>query len=61
VILRVVRPLTRCAMIDQAQECAGARDDLLKVLADHHAMTFGVFATVERPGPVTLGDPCTLR
>jgi uncharacterized protein YcbX len=61
VILRVVRPLTRCAMVDQAQDGACARDDLLKLLAEHHGMTFGVFATVERTGSVTLGDPCTVR
>ncbi|WP_250006985.1 MOSC domain-containing protein [Actinoplanes sp. M2I2] len=59
VVLRVVRPLTRCAMIDMAQDRIGERDDLLKTLAAHHALTFGVFATVEQPGRITAGDPCS--
>ncbi|MGK5681566.1 MOSC domain-containing protein [Actinoplanes sp. URMC 104] len=60
VVLRPVRPLTRCVMIDMAQDRAARRDDLLKALADHHDLTFGVFATVERPGRVTVGDACSL-
>lgn len=58
VVLRVVRPLTRCVMIDMAQGRAVARNDLLKALSTHHAMTFGVFATVEVPGRVSTGDIC---
>jgi uncharacterized protein YcbX len=61
VVLRVVRPLTRCVMIDMAQDRAGERGDLLKTLADHHALTFGVLATVEQPGPITVGDLCSWR
>ncbi|MBM2619868.1 MOSC domain-containing protein [Actinoplanes sp. LDG1-06] len=57
-VLRVVRPLTRCVMIDMAQSVAPDRNDLLKTLADAHDMTFGVFAAVEQPGPVTVGDRC---
>lgn len=60
VVLRVVRPLTRCVMIDMAQADAGPRNDLLKALAEHHGMTLGVVATVERPGRVTVGDALTL-
>jgi uncharacterized protein YcbX len=59
VVLRVVRPLTRCVMIDMAQDRVGERNDLLKTLAEHHALTFGVFATVERPGQIAVGDPCS--
>lgn len=59
VVLRPVRQLTRCAMIDMAQDDAGERNDLLKTLAEHHALTFGVFATVERPGRVAVGDLCS--
>jgi uncharacterized protein len=61
VVLRVVRPLTRCVMIDMAQDRAGERNDLLKALAEHRALTFGVFATVERPGRIAAGDPCSWR
>jgi uncharacterized protein YcbX len=56
VVLRVVRPLTRCVMIDMAQEHVAERRDLLKSLAEHNDMTFGVFATVEQPGRLTRGD-----
>ena len=59
-ILRVVRPLTRCVMIDMAQDRAAERGDLLKTLAARHGMTFGVFATVERPGRIAVGDDCRL-
>ncbi len=58
--LRVVRPLTRCVMIDMAQAAAPERNDLLKLLGEHHTLTFGVFATVEHPGHITTGDPCHL-
>jgi uncharacterized protein YcbX len=61
VVLRIVRPLTRCVMIDMAQGPAGERTDLLKTLAQHHGMTLGVFATVERPGRVAVGDACVWR
>lgn len=61
VVLRVVGPLTRCVMIDMPQERAAERNDLLKVLAEQHAMTFGVFATVERPGRIAVGDRCSVK
>ncbi|WP_328476020.1 MOSC domain-containing protein [Actinoplanes sp. NBC_00393] len=59
VVLRIVRPLTRCVMIDMSQDGAVERNDLLKTLADHHEMTFGVMAAVEHPGRVAAGDLCT--
>ncbi|WP_327001649.1 MOSC domain-containing protein [Dactylosporangium sp. NBC_01737] len=58
-VLRVVRPLTRCVMIDMAQDGACERNDLLKLLADEHALTFGVVAAVEHPGRITVGDACS--
>ncbi|BBH69717.1 molybdenum cofactor biosysynthesis protein [Actinoplanes sp. OR16] len=59
-ILRVVRPLTRCVMIDLAQEDLPDRGDLLKLLGRHHDLTFGVVAAVERPGRVAAGDEVVL-
>nr|WP_092543740.1 MOSC domain-containing protein [Actinoplanes derwentensis] len=59
VVLRPVRQLTRCTMIDMAQDRVGQRNDLLKALAEHQHLTFGVFATVERQGRVTVGDVCS--
>jgi uncharacterized protein YcbX len=58
VVLRVLRPLTRCVVIDMPQAGAAARNDLVKALAEHHGMTLGVVATVERPGRVAAGDTC---
>ncbi|RKN50941.1 MOSC domain-containing protein [Micromonospora endolithica] len=60
VVLRPRRRLTRCAMVDLAQEDAPEHGHLLKTLAEHHDMTFGVWATVERPGRVALQDVVTL-
>jgi uncharacterized protein len=59
VVLRVVRPLTRCVMIDMAQERVSERNDLLKTLGEHHGLGFGVFATVETPGRIDTGDVCS--
>ena len=59
VVLRIVRPLTRYVMIDMAQDQAGERNDLLKILAEHHVMTFGVFAAMEQPGRVASGVVCS--
>jgi uncharacterized protein YcbX len=59
VVLRVIRPLTRCVMIDMPQDRARVRNDLLKILAEHHGLTFGVFATVEQPGQACAGDVCS--
>ncbi|MEU4689228.1 MOSC domain-containing protein [Actinoplanes sp. NPDC023714] len=59
-VLRVVRPLTRCVMVDMAQESLPERHDLLKLLGWHHDLTFGVVAAVEQPGRVATGDGCAL-
>jgi uncharacterized protein YcbX len=59
VVLRVLRPLIRCVMIDMRQDTAPERNDLLKTLAAHHDMTFGVVATVEHPGHLRTGDVCS--
>jgi len=59
VVLRPHRRLTRCVMIDLAQEDVAEHGRLLRTVAEHHDMTFGVWATVTRPGRITLGDPVT--
>ena len=60
VVLRVRRPLTRCVMVDLAQDQVPAHGRILQTLADHHGMTFGVWATVEVGGRVAVGDPADL-
>ncbi|MFI7596707.1 MOSC domain-containing protein [Actinoplanes sp. NPDC049681] len=58
VVLRIVKPLTRCVMIDMRQDGAAERSDLLKTLTEYHEMILGVVAAVERPGRVATGDVC---
>jgi len=48
--------LVRCVMIDMAQEEVAHDGRLLKAVGAHHELTFGVWATVERPGRVRVGD-----
>jgi uncharacterized protein YcbX len=48
----------RCAIRTATSDRVGERTDLLKTLAEHHDLTFDVFATVERPGRIAVGDPC---
>lgn len=56
VVLRPRRRLTRCVMIDFAQEGLPRHGRLLKTLTERHEMTFGVWAMVERPGRIALRD-----
>ncbi|MGC5020075.1 MOSC domain-containing protein [Micromonospora sp. DT47] len=60
VVLRPRRRLTRCNMIDLAQESVPAHGTLLRTVAEHHDMTFGVWATVERCGRIALQDSVEL-
>jgi hypothetical protein len=56
VVLRPQRLLTRCVMVDVAQDDLPAHGRILKTVTDHHAMMFGLWATVERVGHITVGD-----
>jgi uncharacterized protein YcbX len=58
--LRVDAALARCVMVDMAQEDLPDDGRLLKTLADHHDLCFGVRAHVEETGAVSLGDAVTL-
>jgi hypothetical protein len=60
VILRPRRPLTRCAMIDLAQEHVPEHGRVLSLLAGHHDMIFGVWATIEHPGRLVVDDTVRL-
>jgi uncharacterized protein YcbX len=60
VVLRPRERLIRCVMIDLAQERAPEHGRLLRTVAEHHDMTFGVWATVERPGRIALRDAVEL-
>ena len=60
VVLRPRRRLTRCVMIDLAQEDVPEHGRLLRTVAEHHDLTFGVWATVERPGRIAQRDAVRL-
>ena len=60
VVLRPRRRLTRCVMIDMAQGAAPEHGNLLKTVAEHNDLTFGIWATVSRPGRIVVGDTLTL-
>jgi uncharacterized protein YcbX len=60
VVLRPRGRLARCVMIDLAQEGAPEHGHLLRTVAEHHDLTFGVWATVERPGRIALQDSVEL-
>jgi uncharacterized protein YcbX len=60
VVLRPQRRLTRCVMIDLAQEGLPEHGRLLRTVAEHHDLTFGVWATVERPGRISVRDSVAL-
>ena len=60
VVLRPHRALTRCVMVDLAQDHVPQHDRILKTVAKHHNMTFGLWATVERGGRIAVGDALDL-
>ncbi|WP_018352665.1 MOSC domain-containing protein [Longispora albida] len=60
VVLRVQKPMTRCVMVDFAQDHLPEHGRILKAVAEDHSLLFGVWATVERPGHLTIGDPVEL-
>jgi uncharacterized protein YcbX len=57
---RVVRPTSRCTMVTKAQP--GLPRDLAIATAvnAHHHADLGVYAWVDAPGTVAVGDPVTL-
>lgn len=58
-ILRVVAPLQRCVMVNNAQEDLKDDSRILRTLAQNHRATFGVWAKVESPGEIAVGDEMT--
>lgn len=65
-ILRVTKPVARCAITTQDPE-TGTRDlDTLRTIIDYRGLRdgkhadFGILADVERPGRIRLGDEVTV-
>lgn len=57
--LRVVERITRCHMIDVAQDAAAPDGRWLKALASERNVQLAVYADVTIPGECALGDPLT--
>lgn len=58
VIVRITRQMTRCVMVNNAQDDLPRDSRLLKTISEVQDMTFGVLAHIERPGAIQIGDPC---
>lgn len=61
VILRVVAPLERCVMVNNAQEELKQDNRLLRSLVMNHDASFGIWAKVEVSGQVHDGDKVYLE
>lgn len=59
--LRIVAPLQRCVMVNNAQEDLHDDSRILRALAHNHGATFGVWATVETSGDIAVGDETMVR
>ncbi|MDQ0899352.1 MULTISPECIES: MOSC domain-containing protein [unclassified Paenibacillus] len=60
VSLKVVAPLQRCVMVNNAQEALSDDSRILRALTQNHDATFGVWATVETSGEIAVGDATLL-
>lgn len=56
VVLRVVRPIERCRMVDIAQVEVAEVDGLLRTISDQRNLCTAVYADVVTPGTVRAGD-----
>ena len=61
VALRVVAPLQRCVMVNNAQEELKQDARILRNLATNHDAMFGIWAKVERSGDIHVGDGIILQ
>jgi MOSC domain-containing protein len=55
-----LRPTVRCVMTTHRQAELGRDRRILRAAAQHHDAQVGVWASIERPGTVRVGDPVVL-
>lgn len=60
-VLRVVRPIVRCRVIDVAQDGVSTTTPWLSALGAERELQIGVYADVVRPGIVSVGDALQVR
>ncbi|WP_110205199.1 MOSC domain-containing protein [Nocardioides daejeonensis] len=61
VVLRGVKRITRCRMVDIEQDGATAHGQLLKTLGREREAKLAVYFDVVTPGTIRVGDPVVLR
>ena len=59
--LRVSEPIERCRMVGVAQVGLPARPGMLRAISDHHDLSAGIYASVVRPGTISVGDVVTVH
>jgi uncharacterized protein YcbX len=59
-VVQPAAPCERCTMVTRPQPGLDRDLDVFKVLARHHASTFGVWTAVQTPGVVRVGDEVTI-
>lgn len=59
--LRVSEPIERCRMVGVAQVGLPARAGMLRAISDHHYLNAGIYASVIRPGTISVGDGLTVH
>ena len=59
--LHVVEPIERCRMVDLAQDGVSNAARLLAALEGERDLRLGIYATVEVPGRIAVGDETTVR
>ena len=59
VVVRVTETTERCRMAGVAQVDLPERPGMLKAISERHDLCAGVYATVERPGSISIGDRVT--
>ena len=59
--VRVAMPIERCRMVGVAQVGLPARGGMLKAIGDHHDLNAGVYASILRPGSISVGDVVTVH
>lgn len=55
--LRLNRPIERCALITVDPDTGGRDPSVMRTVAQAFANQRGVYASVERPGVIAIGDP----
>ena len=60
-VLHVVERIERCRMVDLAQDGMSSATPLLAALAGERDLRLGVYASVETPGRIAVGDEIVVR